>query len=181
VSVVVLFQSDPVTPWFVHLRPLRPSAFVFENAGYNPAIMKNIRVWLLVLLAVTTVTAQAPKTFKARLGTVPVEAATIASLTGSGAVTATLTGNKLVVSGTFKGLQAPATMARLHVAPMGLRGPAMLDLVVPMKATSGTISGDLTLTPIQLDHLMRNRVYVQLHSEKAPEGNLWGWLLPEQK
>jgi hypothetical protein len=21
---------------------------------------------------------------------------------------------------------------------------------------------------------------VQLHSEKAPEGNLWGWLLPQE-
>ena len=24
----------------------------------------------------------------------------------------------------------------------------------------------------------RHQVYVQIHSEKAPEGNLWGWLLP---
>jgi hypothetical protein len=81
------------------------------------------------------------------------------------------------VTGTFKGLQSPATVARLHVAPKGQRGPAMLDLVVT-KATSGTISGDLDLTPVQADHLVRNRVYVQIHSEKAPEGNLWGWLLP---
>ena len=53
----------------------------------------------------------------------------------------------------------------------------MLDLIVT-KATSGTITGDLMLTAIQADHLMRNRVYVQVHSEKAPEGHLWGWLLP---
>jgi hypothetical protein len=136
---------------------------------------------LTVLAAVVSLTAislaQAPKTFKTRLGTVPVEAATLAGLTGSGAVTATLTGNRLMVNGTFKGLQSPATVARLHVAPKGVRGPAMLDLTVT-KATSGTITGDLMLTPIQVDHLTRNRVYVQVHSEKAPEGNLWGWLLP---
>jgi hypothetical protein len=24
------------------------------------------------------------------------------------------------------------------------------------------------------------RFYIQLHSEKAPEGNLWGWLLREE-
>jgi hypothetical protein len=134
-------------------------------------------VLALALAASAAPAAQAGKTFKTRLSTVPVEAATAASLTGVGEVTATLTGNRLVVKGTFKGLQGPATVARLHVAPPAMRGPAMLDLVVT-KGTSGTISGDLMLTPVQADHLARNRVYVQLHSEKAPEGNLWGWLLP---
>ena len=27
--------------------------------------------------------------------------------------------------------------------------------------------------------LRQGRVYVQVNSQKAPEGNLWGWLLPE--
>jgi CHRD domain len=128
--------------------------------------------------AAAVMSAQASRTFKTRLGTVPVEAATLSSLIGaSGAVTAVLNGNRLNISGTFKGLKSPATLARLHVAPMGQRGPAMLDVPVT-KATSGTISGDLTLTPIQVDHLTRNRVYIQLYSEKTPDGVLWGWLLP---
>ena len=132
----------------------------------------------VVLAALVPLNAQTARTFKTRLGTVPVEAATLAGLIGaSGAVTAVLTGTKLTVNGTFKGLQTPATVARLHVGPMGQRGPAMLDLVVT-KATSGTITGDLQLTPVQADHLVRNRIYVQVHSEKAPEGHLWGWLLP---
>ncbi len=29
--------------------------------------------------------------------------------------------------------------------------------------------------------LNRGRLYLQLFSEKAPEGNLWGWLLPQEK
>ena len=131
----------------------------------------------LLLASALTLTAQASRTFKTRLATVPVEAATAASLTGSGEVTATLTGNHLVLKGTFKGLRAPATVARLHVAPKGLRGPAFADVMVT-KATSGTITGDLMLAPTQADHVARNRVYVQIHSESAPEGNLWGWLLP---
>jgi hypothetical protein len=140
--------------------------------------MKNLRVWLAVFLAASVaVGAQAPRTFKARLATVPVDATMVPSTTGAGAVTAVLTGNKLAINGTFKGLQGAATVARIHIAPKGMRGPAMSDLVVT-KATEGTISGELTLTPIQVDHLTRNRLYVQLHSEKAPEGNLWGWLLP---
>jgi CHRD domain len=149
---------------------------------YNRGAMRIPRVLAAVVLvsvtAVAVTSAQASRTFKTRLGTVPVEAATLSSLIGgSGAVTAVLTGNRLNVSGTFKGLHSPATVARLHVAPKGQRGPAMLDIPVT-KAASGTISGELTLTPIQVDHLVRNRVYVQLYSEKAPEGVLWGWLLP---
>ena len=142
--------------------------------------MKTIAVAAIVILGTELAAAQEARTFRTRLATVPVEAATAASLTGSGEVTATLTGNRLIVKGTFKGLQGPATIVQLHVAPRGLRGPAILDLAVT-KATSGTITGDLMVTPVQADHLSRSRIYVQLHSEKAPEGNLWGWLLPEQK
>ncbi len=78
----------------------------------------------LFLAASVSLGAQAPETFKARLGTVPVEAATLAGLTGaSGAVTVVLTGTKLSVNGTFKGLQSPATVARLHVGPDGAARP----------------------------------------------------------
>ena len=28
--------------------------------------------------------------------------------------------------------------------------------------------------------LEKGRLYVQLHSEKAPDGNLWGWLTPQE-
>jgi hypothetical protein len=133
---------------------------------------------VVAVTLVTAVSAQAPRTFKTRLGTVPVEAATLKGLMGaSGEVTAVLTGNRLTVNGTFKGFQSPATVARLHVAPKGQRGPAMLDIPVT-KGTSGMITGDLMLTAIQVDHLVRNRIYIQLYSEKAPEGVLWGWLLP---
>ena len=41
----------------------------------------------------------------------------------------------------------------------------------------GTLTGSIQLTPVQIDDLRRGRLYIQIHSEKAPEGNLWGWLL----
>ena len=33
------------------------------------------------------------------------------------------------------------------------------------------------LTAEQIESLKKGRFYVQLSSEKAPDGNLWGWLL----
>ena len=61
-----------------------------------------------------------------------------------------------------------------------MRGPAIADLTATA-GTSGTITGSIELTKQQIDDLVAGRLYLQLHSEKAPDGNLWGWLLPETK
>lgn len=120
--------------------------------------------------------AQGGEKFKARLSPVPIENTTAATITGSGSISAVLTGTTLSITGTFAGLRTPATVAHLHNGPKGIRGPAAFDLTVT-KATSGTISGTLSLSPAQVDDLKKGKFYVQIHSEKAPEGNLWGWLL----
>jgi hypothetical protein len=120
---------------------------------------------------------QVRETFKVRLSPVPVDATSRNTTTGNGAATATLAGNKLTISGTFEGLQAAATAARLHTGKVtGIRGTAFAELEVS-KAPAGTLSGSLTLTREQIDNLKRGRLYIQIHSEKAPDGNLWGWLL----
>ena len=57
----------------------------------------------------------------------------------------------------------------------------MFDLVVATTgAGSGTLSGSFDLTPLQIADLEKGRLYVQVHSEKAPDGNLWGWLMPQE-
>lgn len=122
---------------------------------------------------------QATSQFRARLSTVPIDLVMQAGITGRGTATATLTGTKLSITGTFADLKTPATFAKIHVGPKGIRGPAVLDLTVS-KGTSGTISGTFDLIPDQLDDLRNSRLYIQLHSEKAPDGNLWGWLLPQE-
>ena len=103
----------------------------------------------------------------------------MATVAGMGSVTAVLTGTKLTVTGTFDGLKSPATIVQIHKGQRGVRGPAVLDLKAT-KGTSGQISGTVDLTPPQLQDLQNNRLYVQLHSEKAPDGNLWGWLMPQE-
>lgn len=114
---------------------------------------------------------------KARLSPVPADQKTRADLAGTGSVTATLSGTKLTVNGTFDGLKSPATMAELHSAvAAGVRGPVLAPLTVT-KDTKGTITGSADLTPNQVANYHKGGLYVQLYSEKTPEGVLWGWLL----
>ena len=136
---------------------------------------------LLVVVAASTQSANTPakNQFRARLSVVPIDVAMQNVIAGSGSVTATLAGNKITVTGTFTDLKSPATVARIHVAPRGMRGPAQFDLQVS-SGTSGTITGTFELTPAQVQDLTSNRMYIQLHSEKAPDGNLRGWLLPQE-
>jgi hypothetical protein len=120
--------------------------------------------------------AQKSETYKVRLSTVPVDATMLARVTGSGSLTAALAGNKLTFNGSFQGLRSPATHASIHVGPKGIPGPPVLDLMVS-NATIGNVTGTLELSPAQLEELRNAKLYVQIDSEKAQEGNLWGWLL----
>ena len=130
-----------------------------------------------ILMAVSAA-AQSPMTFKTRLAPVALDAAMRSTIAGEGSATAVLAGTKLTVSGTFEGLKSPATMAHIHQgSATGVRGPKILDLTVS-KDMNGSLSGSLDLTPEQVEALKKGKWYVQIHSEKAPEGNLWGWLLP---
>ena len=139
-----------------------------------------IAVAAVVLMTAGAVLSAQSDKFTARLAWVPIAGGDRANVTGKGTANATLSGTKLSVNGTFEGLAAPATVARVHAGvAKGARGPAIGDLVVS-KGTSGTISGGVALDAEQLASLKQGRLYIQLHSEKgvAPDGsNLWGWFL----
>jgi len=121
--------------------------------------------------------AQASETFRTRLAPVAIDVAMRANITGSGTLTAMLAGSKLTIHGEFDGLRGPATVAHIHQGRVtGVRGPAILELIVS-KAVSGAVSGSFDLTAEQIENLEKGRWYVQIHSQKAPDGNLWGWLL----
>jgi hypothetical protein len=141
-------------------------------------IFKGAAIALVALLPAVA-HAQGAKSFRARLSPVPIDLAMAATIAGSGSVTATLNGNKLSLNGTFDGLKSPATVAKLHKGQRGVRGEPILELTAT-NATSGTITANLDLTPQQVQDLQQMRLYVQLSSEKAPDGNLWGWLLPQE-
>jgi len=134
------------------------------------------------VVGLASISAQSPRTFKTRLSPVPIDVSMQATIAGSGSVTAVLSGTKLSITGTFEGLKSPATIAQVHKSPVrGVRGPVVFELAVAKTdASSGTLSGAFDVTPLQIADLEKGRLYVQLHSEKAPDGNLAGWLMPQE-
>ena len=130
-----------------------------------------------VVAATLSLAAQSEVRYKARLAPVAMDVAMRSTVAGTGSAAAVLKGSMLTVTGKFEGLRSPATAARLYMGPaMGVRGMAFADLMVS-KGTDGTVSGSVTLTADQVRALDRNRIYLQIASERAPDGNLWGWLV----
>ncbi len=141
--------------------------------------MRLLAAAAVICLAVP-LAGQSGEKFTARLAWVPISGADRANVTGKGTATATLTGTKLSIAGSFEGLAAPATVARLHEGvAKGARGRAIADLTIST-GVGGTLSGAVELTKEQLASLRQGKLYVQVHSAKgvAPDGSsLWGWLL----
>ena len=129
-------------------------------------------IWLGICLA-----QQSTEKFRTRLAPVAMDSSMRSSIAGTGSASATLSGNRMTIAGTFAGLRSPATAAKIHIGRMtAVRGPAMFDLMVA-SSTGGSIEGAFDLTTDQIADLKQGKFYIQIDSEKAPEGNLWGWLL----
>lgn len=115
--------------------------------------------------------------YAAELDPAPFDATNRADVIGSiGNVTATLAGDRLTVSGSFSHLTSNATAASLRIGlAKGVPGDAIGALTVS-RGHEGQISGSVTLTPAQIAALGKQALYVRIDSEKAPDGNLQGWL-----
>jgi hypothetical protein len=146
----------------------------------RPVLVALVAIALVVFAVPLPLHAQGTETYTARLGWVPTTPTDRPNVTGKGSATGTLSGRKLTISGTFEGLAAPATVARLHRGiAKGARGAAVADLTVT-QAAAGKLSGSVDLTAEQVEALKQGKLYVQLHTAKGvpPDGStLWGWFL----
>ena len=144
-------------------------------------LYKRAIALLAALLWLTnSAAAQSEQKFKTRLSPVPALGIQPATVAGVGSASATLTGRKVTVIGSFEKMASPATVGHLCLGQLpGVRGESVFDLTVAKTGdgTSGTFSGTFDLTPEQIDALKKGRFYVQIHSEGAPNGHLLGWLL----
>lgn len=142
--------------------------------------LRAVAVTLFVVLTgfAGAALAQDAERFNVRLSTAPIELANAAAVKGGGSASAVLDGRELTIEGEFSGLVGAATAARLHIGKvMGMRGPAVAELDIE-PASSGSVTGAVRLTREQVDALAAGRMYLQIDSDAAPDGNLWGWLLP---
>jgi len=142
--------------------------------------MRSKKAIIFSLMIAASLQAQSAEKFRGRLAPVPALGIPVPSVAGVGTASASLSGRKLTVSGSFEKMASPATVSHLCIGQLtGVRGEPVFDLIVSKSGdgTSGTIGGSFDLTPAQVDALRKGRLYIQIHSEGAPNGHLLGWLL----
>jgi hypothetical protein len=126
-----------------------------------------------LLLAVPALAAG----YEAELDPTPFDATNRADVIESiGNLTATLDGSILTVRGTFSNFTSPATGGSFRIGlAKGVPGDAIGSLTVD-HARQGSFSGTIKLSSVQMAALKREALYVRIDSEKAPDGNVQGWL-----
>jgi hypothetical protein len=149
----------------------------------HPKIILSRACGLVAIVAVVLAmpaVAQSAQTFDALLTWVPIGGAERNDVAGEGAATATLSGARLTIAGSFEGLPGRVTGAKLHRGPAkGVRGPAIADLRVA-GGVAGTVAGDVRLSAEQIAALEAGQLYIQVYSEKGvlpDHATLFGWLL----
>jgi hypothetical protein len=141
--------------------------------------MSCFRLSTLVLLLSSSAAMAAIEEYQVSLGPVARTNATQRIAVGRGAAKLSYDGKQLSIDGTFGGMVSPATDAHLcqgvGIGVPGACGPAL----TVSQDTSGTVTGNITLTSAQQEALRAGQLYIQINSIKAPApaGNLWGWIL----
>jgi len=103
----------------------------------------------------------------------------------SGTVSLQLDGTDLTITGSFEGLSSPLspvanTGAHIHLGFTGQNGgiEVTLNPTLTDNDTAGTFSETETLTAEQINALRARQLYVNIHSETYPSGELRGQILP---
>ena len=115
--------------------------------------------------------------YVAELDPTPFDATNRADVIESiGNLTATLEGSTLTVQGTFSNFTSPATGGSFRIGlAKGVPGDAIGTITVE-HARQGSFSGTIKLNSAQMAALKKEALYIRIDSEKAPEGNVQGWL-----
>ena len=115
--------------------------------------------------------------YDAELDPVPFDASNRAIVIDSiGDASATLDGSTLNISGNFSKFTSPATGGSVRIGlAKGVPGDAIGTLTVD-HAASGHFSGSVKLSSSQIAALKKQAIYIRIDAEKAPDGNVQGWL-----
>lgn len=107
----------------------------------------------------------------------------VVNTASTGDLSLSLNGNKLVVLGDFSDLTSPLlpvggadsagnpeSSIHIHIAPAGENGPIVRNLTVD--ESDGEFSGLFTLEDDQVDSLLEDGLYVNVHTQANPSGEL---------
>jgi hypothetical protein len=147
---------------------------VIMKLGHTPLSFFTAIILATFLLISATAQAQT-ESYRARLSPMPTTPQTVSTITGAGEVLLSLNGNTLSIGGNFEGMSSAATMAHVHNGPPAQPGPVVHQLEVS-EATAGVVSAELELTDEQVTALRNNSLYIQIHSNDNPAGELRGWI-----
>jgi hypothetical protein len=138
---------------------------------------RQSNIVICAALALLLATPALAASYEAQLDPTPFDATNRADVIESiGNVTATLDGSSLTVKGTFSNFTSPATAGSFRIGlAKGVPGDAIGSLTVE-HARQGSFSGTIKLSAAQLTALKRQSLYIRIDSEKAPDGNVQGWL-----
>jgi len=92
--------------------------------------------------------------------------------TGDVQVTLNKTTGAITVTGSFTGLTSNATAAHIHgPAAVGSTAPVIVPLTVP-SSLAGTVTGTATMSTVQMNDMLNQMTYVNIHSEMFPDGEI---------
>ena len=163
----------PLVVIFIFFSELR-SPEVIMKLGHKTLSFLSTTVFAAFLLISATAQAQM-ESYRARLSPMPTTPQTVTTITGVGEVFLTLNGNTLSIQGNFEGMSSAATMAHIHNGPPAQPGPVVHRLEVSA-SSEGEVSAELELTDEQITALRNNSLYIQIHSDNNPPGELRGWI-----
>lgn len=80
---------------------------------------------------------------------------------------------------TASGLSGPVIAAHFHFANPGVAGPIVFDLGPFLDETNGqvTIQGTWDIDAVNLDYLLNEQLYVNIHTPDHPDGQIRGQVL----
>jgi len=106
--------------------------------------------------------------------------------TASGLVTLELSGDELTITGSFEGLVAPiepvgGTGVHIHLGFTGQNGPVEISLDPELSNgnTAGTFDQTVEVSADQIEAMQNRQLYVNIHSERYPSGEIRGQILPD--
>lgn len=97
--------------------------------------------------------------------------------TATGTANVTVAGNRLAVDGAWEGFDIADPGAHIHgPAPAGANAGILFELAYDN--SSRTFEGTFTLDQEQMSYFLENELYINLHSEAFPAGEIRGQITP---